>query len=80
MSNSAYRARYDKAGGGGHLDALIATATRHVVEGRRIVEQQRQRVASGGFSGAEDLLETFETSLAIFEGDLERLLKQRDEQ
>ena len=62
----------------GYLDDRFATAKRHVDEGRRIAEQQRKRIAEGG-AGAEDLLKTFEQSLAIFEANLDRLIKERDQ-
>ena len=56
-----------------------AVAAHHVDEGRRIVEQQRRRIAESGAGSDEvDLLKTFEHSLAIFEADLARLLKERD--
>ena len=63
-----------------NLDDMIAVATRHVVEGRRIVERQRERIASkkASFDG-HLLLKTFEQSLAIFEADLARLLEERRE-
>ena len=63
------------------LDDLIEIARKHVAEGRRIVAVQRQRIASGKLRGqdAHDLLTTFERSLEIFEHDLDRLLKTRDE-
>ena len=61
-----------------NLEDAIAIATRHVDEGRRIVAQQRKRVAENGAgSDAADLLQTFERSLEIFESDLDRLLKER---
>ena len=61
------------------LNGQIEVATRHVEQGRRIVEQQRKRIAEGGAGpGAMELLKTFEQSLAIFEADLARLLRERD--
>jgi hypothetical protein len=62
----------------GNLDDRIAVATRHVTEGRRIVEKQKQLVAQrrAGPHGVE-LLATFEKSQEIFEFDLERLLGDR---
>ena len=55
------------------------TGESHVEEGRRIVERQRARVAIGwAGSNALELLATFEQSQAIFEQDLDRLLKERD--
>lgn len=61
------------------LDELIARGTLHVIEGRRIVEEQRRRVVAGtAVPGAVELLNTFERTPQIFEDDLERLLKERD--
>ncbi len=62
------------------LDTRIALAERHVKEGRRVVEQQRLRVASGASRGllSRSLLATFERSLALFEQDLARLLRERE--
>ena len=62
------------------LDQLIELAERHVLEGRRIVAAQRERIASGQADGesAQQLLLSFEQSLEIFEQDLARLLAQRD--
>lgn len=62
-----------------NLDELIALATRHVTEGRRIVQSQKQLTAecrAGPHGNA--LLATFEKSQEIFEGDLNRLLRERD--
>jgi hypothetical protein len=60
------------------LDERIARAQRHVLDGRRIVEEQRIRVAHGqGHAEALKLLRLFEQTQAIFEGDLARLLDQR---
>ena len=62
-----------------NLDDQIASATRHVENGRRIVQRQRERIASGTAApGAHELLRTFEQSQAIFEEDLARLIKERD--
>ena len=62
-----------------NLDDAIAMATRHVEEGRRIVERQRKLIAEErGGADANDLLRTFERSLEIFEGDLDRLISERD--
>lgn len=61
------------------LDDKIAMARQHVIDGRRIVRQQRARIANKiGGPEAQSLLETFERSLEIFEQDLERLLTERD--
>jgi len=59
-----------------NLDEAISMARRHVEEGRRIVERQRAKKRAG--FDATDLLKTFERSLEIFEGDLERLLRERN--
>jgi hypothetical protein len=63
-----------------NLDARIALARTHVEDGRRIVERQRIRVASGLLPepDASKLLEAFERSLAIFEEDLRRLLAEKN--
>jgi hypothetical protein len=63
-----------------NLDDMIAVATRHVQQGRRIVERQREMVAAGKASlDGHLLLKTFEQSLVIFEADLARLLEERRE-
>ena len=59
---------------------MVAPAMRHVIEGRRIVERQRQRVkelASSGLSTEEAArtLDLFERTLAIFEQHLSDLTK-----
>jgi hypothetical protein len=60
------------------LDKQIELAQRHVLEGRRIVAAQRERIARGEDSqDARDLLATFEQSLEIFEQDLQRLLDEQ---
>ncbi|WP_029085108.1 hypothetical protein [Bradyrhizobium sp. th.b2] len=63
------------------LDDQIKSAEQHVQDGRRIVAQQRERIASGkSFNEAKalELLHTFERTLAILEADLARLLADRD--
>ncbi len=62
------------------LDDQIEMARRHVLDGRRIVAGQRQRIAKGEVhgEGPQQLLASFERSLEIFEQDLERLLRARD--
>jgi hypothetical protein len=63
----------------GNLEIRIALASRHVDEGRRMVEQQRQLIAKHGPQpDTVALLKTFEQSLEIFQADLERLLEERD--
>jgi hypothetical protein len=50
-----------------------ALAYKHVIDGRRIVSRQREVIGLGGNCGpAEELLVSFERSLAIFEHDLAR--------
>jgi hypothetical protein len=54
-------------------------AYKHVTKGRRIVAGQRELIAEirargGECEKAEDLLSTFERSLAIFEDDLAQIL------
>jgi hypothetical protein len=62
-----------------NLHDLIEIATRHVEDGRRIVQRQRDLVASGTtLPGALDLLATFARSQSIFEDDLARFVKERD--
>jgi hypothetical protein len=56
-------------------------AARHVAEGRRVVEQQRRRIAKLKKAGRptfdqEQTLRVFETTLQIFEDD-ERRLRER---
>jgi hypothetical protein len=60
-------------------DEQIAVAQRHVADGRRIVEWQRLRVASGKGNAAEarKLLAVFEESQSIFEDDLAHLLEEK---
>lgn len=54
-------------------------AQRHVDEGRRVVERQRQLIAKG-IAGprAIDLLKTFEKVQQMFEADLDRLLREKE--
>lgn len=62
------------------LDDRIAIAARHVANGRRIVAEQQARVARGEAGAAAfELLRTFEQSLQIFEADLARLFRERDQ-
>jgi len=61
-----------------NLEELIAMATRHVDEGRRIVAEQRKRVTENTAGpDAAALLQTFQRSLEIFEYDLDGLLRER---
>jgi hypothetical protein len=61
------------------LDERIEQATRHVEDGRRIIERQRERIQKGTVApGALELLEQFEQSQAIFEAHLAQLLNERD--
>ena len=63
------------------LDERIARARKHVESGRRVVEQQRMRIATGVGKGlcaeARMLLQAFEQSLQILEDDLVRLLHEK---
>ncbi|MCC8951363.1 hypothetical protein [Bradyrhizobium brasilense] len=62
------------------LDEQIARARKHVEDGRRIVANQRERIASGktyNEAEARELLEQFERAQVLFESDLKRLLDQR---
>jgi len=59
----------------------LEMARRHVADGHRLVASQRRIVATKRKQGfdptlSEDLLNSFEQSLAAFEDDLTRLLKQ----
>jgi hypothetical protein len=56
-------------------ESKLALAARHVADGRRIVAEQRARVARQQYLGlntcqAEGLLDQFERTQAIFEADL----------
>src|SRR5262245_46509491 len=58
----------------------VAVARLHVIQGRRIVTEQRQRVRALASHGqrtgrAEHLLQVFESTLAIFEQHLRELTK-----
>lgn len=59
----------------------IDLARRHVASGRLIVARQREVVRRGGLNAAEasKLLAVFETTQAIFEDDLDRLLRKEGE-
>jgi hypothetical protein len=57
------------------LDEKIAQASRHVENGRRIIEHQREIVARSKSRFAADLLKRFERTQQIFEMDLADLLK-----
>ena len=61
----------------------VRMARRHVIRGRRIVEQQRQRVRvlashGRGTDYAEHTLHLFQRTLAIFEEHLRDLAKDSD--
>jgi hypothetical protein len=58
-------------------DEKIAQAHRHVDSGRFIIERQQAIVNRHGWASAIDLLELFERTQQIFEGDLADLLKSR---
>jgi len=61
------------------LDEKIEQARRHIESGRAVVDRQRRPINAGSSPpGAAELLKRFLQSQAIFEGDLERFLKERD--
>jgi len=60
-------------------ESTLATATRHVAEGERIVARQQAMIARLNASGAptldaEQTLQVFETTLAIFKRHRDDLL------
>jgi hypothetical protein len=60
------------------ISARRMLAVQHVERGNAIVVRQRRlidklRAMKGATSGAEELVDAFERSLAIFEDDLDRL-------
>jgi len=60
------------------LQDQIDQATRHVETGRRIIIRQREIVSTGRTGKvAEELLEQFERTQAIFERDLADLLNKQ---
>jgi len=62
------------------LDDRIRIAERHVSEARRLVMNQRERIANGlsiSPVNARELLVTLEASLEILEGQLDRLRRER---
>ncbi|WP_020508649.1 hypothetical protein [Bradyrhizobium sp. WSM2793] len=65
-----------------NLAERLKLARRHVVKGRQIVERQQLVVRSGTVNIAEaiKLLALFETTQAIFEDDLDRLLREESTQ
>jgi len=67
------------------LAARIAAARHHVETGRAVIDRQRNVIAKKlgwdlDASAAQQLLVQFETSQAIFEEDLERLVRNRNRQ
>lgn len=59
------------------LDEQITVAEKHVQDGRRIVANQRERIARGtcyNEAEARELLEMFEQAQALFESALETAL------
>jgi hypothetical protein len=60
----------------------LKLARRHVAKGRQIVERQQLIVRNGAVNTEEaiKLLALFETTQAIFEGDLDRLLREESAQ
>jgi hypothetical protein len=62
------------------IDEMVAKAIGQVTEGRHIIERQRQQIAKLGVrQDRVDLLRNLERSLEVFENDLKRLLKQRNQ-
>jgi len=66
-------------------DARIATARRHIEKGRAIIDRQRNLIARKlgwnlDASASQLLLVQFEISQAIFEADLDRLLRNQNRQ
>ena len=60
------------------LHEMIARATCDVAEGRRIVKEQRKRIAAGtAVPNAEELLRMFEGSVEVMEAHLNLLLSER---
>jgi len=65
------------------LAERIVIAYRHVASGRSVLARQRSVITKKNklgidVSGSEELLVVFEKSQAIFEDDLERLLREQD--
>jgi hypothetical protein len=60
----------------------LKLARRHVAKGRQIIERQQLIVRNGALNNAEalELLVLFETTQAIFEDDLDRLLREESAQ
>jgi hypothetical protein len=65
-----------------HISGRVALARRHVARGRQIVERQQLLVGQSGANlpEATKLLALFEATQAIFEDDLERLLREESNQ
>jgi hypothetical protein len=66
-----------------NLAERIEMARHHVSKGRAVLSRHRQLVANQQARGldaaiSEELLVQFERSQAIFEEDLERLLREQD--
>ncbi len=60
-----------------------ANAQRHATNGRRAIDHQRAIIAKQGAlrlntQASEDLLAAFERSQEIFEGNLARVLRERE--
>lgn len=60
------------------LDDLITLAMRHVESNRKVVDFYRQR-AEAGEAGSVELLERVQQSREMLEGNLARLLNERDQ-
>jgi hypothetical protein len=61
-----------------HISERLALARRHVARGRQIVERQQEIVRNSCLNTDEavQLLALFEKTQAIFEEDLDRLLRE----
>jgi hypothetical protein len=61
-----------------HISERLGLARRHVARGRQIVERQQEIVRNSGLNTKEavQLLALFEKTQAIFEEDLDRLLRE----
>lgn len=64
-----------------HISERLTLARRHVARGRQIVERQQLMVRNGAVNRAEaiKLLALFEKTQAIFEDDLDRLLREESQ-
>ena len=60
------------------LDEKISSAVGRVLDGRRLVTQQRKRLACKPSAGAWKRLRFHETSLIMFEMHLAEIISRRD--